>query len=338
MAAHNSRKPSGTKTTVWAALIGNLLVAVTKIAAALFSGSSAMLSEAVHSIVDTGNEALLLYGMRRSRRRPDAEHPFGFGRELYFWSFIVALLLFGLGCVASVFEGINHILHPHPVEHPVAIYTVLGLSLLFEGSTWLVALRGFRPLVSNEGYLAAIRESKDPPQFVVLLEDTAALIGIAIAFVGTWASFHWDEPRIDGIASLGIGVLLGLVSVLLARESKGLLIGERADMQLQEDVFTVARTTDGVVCANGLASAQLAPNQVVVALSLQFEAHLRTADIEQIVVKMEEEIRRSHPQVFVLYVKPQSPEAFAATQKRIRGQAFRGTEGNAAGLPDRRNT
>src|SRR3954467_6937888 len=329
---------SGTSTTVWAALIGNLLVALTKIAAALFSGSSAMLSEAVHSVVDTGNEGLLLYGMRRSRRRPDAEHPFGYGRELYFWSFIVALLLFGLGCVASVVQGINHIRHPHPIEHPGAIYTVLGLSVLFEGGTWLIALKGFRPSVGNEGYLAAISQSKDPPQFVVLLEDTAALIGIAIAFVGTWASIHWDEPRIDGIASLAIGVLLGLVSVLLARESKGLLIGERADMKLQQEVFEIARTTGGVVCPNGLASAQLAPDQVVVALSLQFEAHLTAPEIEQIVVEIEEKIRRTPPQVFVLYVKPQSPEAFAATQTRIRGQAFRGSDGRAAGLRDPRNT
>jgi cation diffusion facilitator family transporter len=338
LAARISPEASDTKTTVWAALIGNMLVAITKIVAALFSGSSAMLSEAVHSIVDTGNEALLLYGMRRSRRHPDALHPFGYGRELYFWSFIVALLLFGLGCLASVFEGIKHILHPRPVEHPAAVYTVLGLSLLFEGGTWLVALKGFRPLVGKQGYLAAITESKDPPQFVVLLEDSAAIIGIAIAFIGTWASIRWDEPRIDGIASLAIGVLLGIVSVLLAKESKGLLIGERADMKLQEDVFTIARTTDGVLCSNGLASAQLAPNQVVVALSLQFEAHLTTARIEQIVVEMEEKIRRNHPEVFVLYVKPQSPEAFAATQKRIRGQAFRGTDGSAAGVPEKRET
>jgi cation diffusion facilitator family transporter len=319
---------SGTSTTVWAALIGNLLVAVTKLAAALFSGSSAMLSEAFHSIVDTGNEALLLYGMRRSRRRPDAQHPFGYGRELYFWSFIVGLLLFGFGCVASVIQGINQIRDSHPVEHPAAIYTVLGLSVLFEGTTWLVALRGFRPSVGDDGYLAAITKSKDPPQFVVLIEDTAALIGIVIAFVGTWASIHWGEPRIDGIASLAIGALLGLVSVLLARESKGLLIGERADMKLQQDVFAIARATHGVVCPNGLASAQLAPDQVVVALSLQFEAHLTAPEIEQIVVEMEEKIRRNHPQVFVLYVKPQSPQAFAATQKRIRGQAFRGSNQN----------
>ena len=328
---------SATSTTVWAAVIGNALVAITKVAAALLSGSSAMLSEAVHSVVDTGNEGLLLYGMRRSRQRPDAEHPFGFGRELYFWSFIVALFLFGLGCVASVFEGIDHIRHPHPVEHPGVIYTVLALSVLFEGSTWVIALKGFKPSVGAAGYLDAIKQSKNPPQFVVLLEDTAALIGIAIVFVGTWASIHLDEPRIDGVASIAVGVLLGLVSVVLARESKGLLIGERADMKLQEEVFAVARTTAGVVAPNGLASAQIAPDQVVVALSVQFEAHLTTPEIEQVVIEMEEKIRLTQPQVFVLYVKPQSPEAFASTQKRIRGQAFRGPDRGAAGLPDQSN-
>jgi len=311
---------SASSTTVWAAVIGNLLVAVTKIAAAAFSGSSGMVSEAVHSLVDTGNEALLLYGMKRSRRRPDTEHPFGYGREVYFWSFVVALLLFGLGGVASVVEGIGHLQHPHPIEHPRVIYIVLSLSFVFEGSSWLIARRGFKPSVGDEGYLAAIRTSKDPPQFVVLLEDTAALVGIAIVFVGTWASIRWQEPRIDGIASLAIGVLLGAVSVLLARESKALLIGERADPQLQREVFAIAKATAGVVSPNGLVSVQLAPDQVVVALSVQFEDRLTTTEIEHIVVDMEEKIRTVHPQVWVLYVKPQSPEAFAAAQNRILGR------------------
>ena len=311
---------SGSSKTVWAAVIGNLLVAITKIGAAAFSGSSAMVSEAVHSVVDTGNEVLLLYGMRRSRRRPDAEHPFGYGRELYFWSFIVALLLFGLGCIASVVEGIDHIRHPQPIEHPGLIYIVLALSFLFEGSSWLIARNGFRPSVGDDGYLAAIRESKDPPQFVVLLEDTAALIGISIVFVGTWASIRWREPRIDGIASLAIGVLLGAVSLLLARESKALLIGEHADPKLQKEVFAIAKATGGVVVPNGLVSAQLGPDQVVVALSVQFEDRLTTHEIERIVVEMENKIRRTQPQVFVLYVKPQSAEAFAAAQERVRGK------------------
>jgi cation diffusion facilitator family transporter len=230
--------------------------------------------------------------MRRSRRCPDSEHPFGYGRELYFWSFIVALLLFGLGCIASVVEGLDHIRHPQPIEHPDLIYIVLVLSFLFEGSSWLIARKGFKPSVGDDGYFAAIRASKDPPQFVVLLEDTAALIGIAIVFVGTWASIRWQEPRIDGIASLAIGVLLGAVSLLLARESKALLIGEHADPKLQEDVFEIARATAGVVGPNGLVSAQLAPDQVVVALSVQFDDRLTTPEIERIVVEMEDKSRR----------------------------------------------
>jgi cation diffusion facilitator family transporter len=313
---------SAAKTTVWAAIIGNLMVAITKTAAALVSGSSAMLSEAFHSIVDTGNEALLLYGMRRSRRAPDAAHPYGYGRELYFWSFIVALLLFGLGCIASLLKGVEQIRHPQPVEHTGIIYLVLGLSAIFEGSSWLVARRGFRPSVGEKGYLAAILDSKDPPQFVVLLEDTAALLGIGIVAIGTWAASHWREPVIDGFASVAIGILLGMVSLLLARESKGLLIGERADLKLQDEVFAIARSTSGVVCPNGLVSAQLAPDQVVVALSVKFDDRLMTADIERIVTDMEANVRKARPQVFVLYVKPQSPAAFAAAQRRIRDRSW----------------
>ncbi len=308
---------SAGKITVWAALIGNLLVAITKIAAATLSGSSAMLSEAFHSVVDTGNEALLLYGMRQSQRVPDLEHPFGYGRELYFWSFIVALLLFGLGGIASILQGIDHIRHPHALEDARIVYLVLAVAFVFEGSSWLVALKGFRPFVGKEGYLAAIRRSKDPPQFVVLLEDTAALLGILIAAVGTWASIHWSDPRLDGVASVAIGVLLGGVSVLLAKESKGLLIGERADPKLQQEVFLIARSTEGVVCPNGVVTAQLAPERVIVALSIKFEDHLTTPEIEQIVVEMEKKIREAQPQVFVLYVKPQAPEVFEASVTRI---------------------
>ena len=312
---------SSTRTTVWAAVVGNLLVAVTKLVAALVSGSSAMLSEAFHSVVDTGNETLLLHGMRRSQRTPDSEHPFGYGRELYFWSFIVALLLFGLGGVASIYQGVDQIRHPEPINPAAVVYVVLGLSLLFEGSSWVIARRGFRPYVGEQGYLAAIERSKDPPQFVVLVEDSAALIGIGLAAIGTWASTHLNEPRIDGAASIAIGLLLAGVAVLLARESKGLLIGERADTELQQKVFAIASSTAGVVCPNGMVSAQLAPDQVVVALSVKFDDTLTTAQIERAVADMETRVRQAEPQVFVVYVKPQSPEAFRAAERRIFGNS-----------------
>jgi len=307
----------GTSTTVWAAAFGNVMVAVTKGGAAFFTGSSAMLAEAIHSAVDTANEVVLLYGMRRARRTPDAAHPFGYGRELYFWSFIVALLLFGLGGVAAVIEGINRIREPHPIDRPEVVYIVLALSALFEGSSWLIARKGFLPSVGKGGYLAAIRASKDPPQFIVLLEDTAALVGIAIAFAGTWASVHWNDPRIDGVASIAIGLLLGAVAAVILRKSKELLIGERADLNLQQQVFAIARQTAGVVAPNGMLSTQLSPDQALVALSVQFEDKLTTPEIERIVVNMEQRIREAHPEVFVLFVKPQTPEAFAAARTRI---------------------
>ena len=195
------------KRTVYAALIGNVAVAATKLGAAIVTGSSAMLSEAVHSVVDSGNEVLLLYGMRRSRQRPDPVHPLGYGRELYFWSFIVALLLFALGAGVSIVQGIAHIRHPEPAQDVTVADVVLALSLLFEGGSGVVAARGFARAKGDLGWWRAIRVSKNPPQFMVLLEDTAAIIGIGIALVGTWAAQHFADPRIDGAASIAIGYM-----------------------------------------------------------------------------------------------------------------------------------
>lgn len=302
---------ASTTKTVWAAVVGNLLVAVTKLGAAITTGSSAMLSEAFHSFVDTGNEALLLYGLHRSTREPDAVHPFGYGREVYFWSFVVGLMLFGIGCIASIVEGAHHILTPEKVANATVIYVVLALSAVFEGASWLTAFKGFRPSVGSRGYVGAILASKNPPQFVVLLEDSAAIIGIFIAAVGTGASEYWNEPRLDGVASIAIGILLGAVAILIARESKALLIGERADPRLQEQIFQIARSIKGVVCPNGMVSLHLAPEQVVIALSVEFEDSLKVPQIERAVSEMETQIRNSHPSVFLLFVKPQTSKAFS---------------------------
>lgn len=307
------------KTTVYAALIGNILVALTKAGAAFVTGSSAMVSEAVHSVVDSGNELLLLHGMRRSRQRPDAEHPLGYGRELYFWSFIVALLLFAVGSGVSLVQGIAHVRDPEPLENALVSYIVLGLSLLFEGGSWFVALRGFRRAKGDESYWSAIRHSKNPPQFMVLLEDSAAIVGILFALAGTWASVRFDDPRLDGCASIAIGLLLAAVSVVLARESKGLLIGEQADPSLNEAVCAIAGETDGVVRANGLITVQLAPDEVVAAVSLEFEDRLTAPEIERIVAAMELRLRKQHPEVSLLFVKPQTAELYARNRDRRLG-------------------
>jgi cation diffusion facilitator family transporter len=313
---------SSSNTTVWVALFGNLLVAITKFTAALLSGSSGMLAEGFHGVVDTGNQGLMLYGLKRSQLPPDDEHPIGYGRELYFWSFIVALLLFGVGCVASIIEGIYRIRDPEPIESPAMVYTVLGLSLLFEGVSWVVALKAFWSSMGDESFLTAIQNSKDPPRFVVLLEDTAAIIGVAIVFVGTWASVHWGTPEIDGLASIAVGLLLGTVSVLLAREIKALLIGERADAKMQQEIIEVARSTPGVVRPNGLIAIQLAPDQVVCGLSLQFDDRLTTPQIQEAIVQIEDRIRRTQPHLFMLSIKPQSPDTYAAAVRRIREHAM----------------
>jgi cation diffusion facilitator family transporter len=309
---------SSSKRTVYAALVGNSLVAVTKVGAALWTGSSAMMSEAVHSVVDTSNELLLLHGFRRASRPPDESHPLGYGRELYFWSFIVSLLIFALGSGISLYQGILHVLRPEPIEDPYVSFIVLVLSFLFEGASWLVALRRFGPSGERLGYYEAFVRSKDPPLFVVLLEDTAALIGIAIAAAATAAAVLLGQPIWDGIGSILIGVLLAIVSIALARESKSLLIGEPADSELARSILDIARRTPGVLRANGLMTVQLSPAEVVGALSVEFEDDRRADDIEQAVVAIETEVRRTHASVVTLFVKPQAHARYrAAREMRI---------------------
>ncbi|HYR67067.1 MAG TPA: cation diffusion facilitator family transporter [Reyranella sp.] len=301
------------KSVVHVALAGNLLVAITKFVAAGFSGSSSMLSEGVHSLVDCANEVLLLYGYRRSTRRPDRRHPFGYGRELYFWSFVVALLLFALGAGVSVYEGVSHILNPRPLTNVEINYLVLLASALFEGGSWWMALRKFRQQKGSLGYWQAVRESKDPPSFMVLLEDTAALLGIAVAAGGIFAADRLGRPALDGLASILIGVILAVTAAILARETKALLIGERASQRINDSIVALARDQAGVEGANGALTVHLAPDQIVAALSLEFEDDLRTPDIERSVLSLEQRIRERHPEIVALFVKPQTRRTFEQT-------------------------
>ena len=299
MARHDSGR------VVVAALVGNVLVAATKTAAALITGSSAMLSEAVHTIADTGNELLLLYGLRRAARPPDADHPFGHGRELYFWSFVVALLVFALGAGVSIYEGISHIQHPVPITNPVVNYVVLALALVFEGGSWTVALSAFRAAKGELGYLEAVRKSKDPTTFIVLAEDTGAILGILIAFAGTAAAQALQNPVLDGVASIAIGLLLGATALVLARETKGLLIGEPARSELVSSICRIATEQAGVKRSNGLFTVHLGPRQVLAALSVEFDDALTAAELETAVADLERRVRERHPEVVSLLVKPQ---------------------------------
>jgi cation diffusion facilitator family transporter len=298
------------KRVVYAALLGNVLVALTKFAAAGITGSSAMVSEAIHSLVDTGNEILLLYGLRRAARPPDALHPLGHGRELYFWSFIVTLLIFGLGAGVSVYEGISHVVAPVPISDAVVNYVVLGLAFVFEGVSWAVAIQEFRAAKGKRGYFEAVRQSKDPTMFMVLFEDTAALIGVIIAVVGIAASEMFDRPVLDGAASIGIGVLLGVVAMFLAREAKGLLIGESAASEVVSSICAIARTNPGVERSNGLFTVHLGPDQIVAAISVDFIDSLSAAEVEAMVAAIEARVREVHPEIVLLLIKPQSAAAF----------------------------
>jgi cation diffusion facilitator family transporter len=299
-------KTAQSKKVVYVALAGNVLVTVTKVAAAALTGSSAMLSEAVHSLVDTGNEILLLHGLRRASAPADSTHPFGHGRELYFWSFMVALFVFALGAGVTFYEGVDHVLHPHPFTSPSAAYTVLALSFVFEGTSWWTALKAFRAAKGSLGYFRAMHLSKDPSTFTVLLEDSAALLGLVIAFVGMASSQAFHKPELDGVASIGIALVLVFTAALLARETKGLLIGEPAHPHVRESILRIAGEDPAIANANGVLTVQMGPSQVVAALSAEFEDHLTTPEIEACIGRVETRIRSAHPEVVALFVKPQT--------------------------------
>jgi len=307
---------NSSRTAVIAALIGNLLIAVTKGVAAALSGSSAMLSETVHSIVDTGNEALLLYGQHRAEKPPDRLHPWGYGRELYFWSFVVALLIFAIGSCVTIYEGVQHILTPEPIAKPAINFAVYAFSALFEGVGWWFGWSAFKRDRGKRSILAAVEASKDPPSFMVLFEDSAALIGLAIAAIATGLSVQFGAPWIDGAASILIGLVLAGAAILLARESKDLLIGERADPEITRSIRDAAERQPGVVGVEGILTSQLAPDQIIANVGLEFEDHLRTPDIERLIGELETKLRNKHPDLLRIFVRPH-PHQFQGDPKLL---------------------
>lgn len=312
------RKPSGRHLVVYGALVGNLLVSVAKFVAAAFTGSSAMLSEGVHSLIDTSNEGLMLYGLHRAEKPATDEHPVGHGREIYFWSFVVALLLMATGAGVALYEGISHILHPEPSENARAAYIVLALSALFEGTSWIIALREFRRTKGDMGYFEAVRASKDASTFTVLFEDSAALLGLGVAALGIFSAQYFELPQLDGVASLGIGAILGTAAILLARETKALLIGESASPEKQEALLRLAGRDPERMRPWRLITLHEAPNQIVVALWVHFAKELRSAEIEQMLDGLERDMRAEHPDVRELFVRP-APLPDAATAHTLPG-------------------
>ncbi|KXF79010.1 cation transporter [Paramesorhizobium deserti] len=297
---------SGSRKVIYAALIGDLLVTLTKFGAAVFTGSSAMLSEGVHSLVDTGNGVLLLFGLHRAGRPADSGHPFGYGRELYFWSFIVALLVFALGAGVSFYEGVRHILNPEPMSNPLVNYVVLGLSFLFEAWAWLVAFEEFRRTKGSYSYLTTFRRSKDSMVFTVLFVNSADLLGLIFAFLGIVTAHMFDMPVLDGVASICIALVLATTAISLALESKGLLIGEAAVPEVQAEILAVAQADRDVRKVNDVLTVHLGPEEILTALSVEFRDRLTASGIEKCVDRIETRLRSRRPDVTLLFVKPQT--------------------------------
>ena len=306
---------SGSKKVVIAALLGNGLIAATKFAASIYTGSSAMMSEGVHSVVDTFNQALLLYGIHRSNRPADKAHPFGYAREIYFWAFIVAILIFAVGAGVSIFEGVHKLFEPTPVTNAYINYIVLGTAFMFEACAWWMALCEFKRVKGKMGYMEATRKSKDPALFTVLFEDTAAMVGIVVAFVGIYLGQIIGLAWMDGAASIIIGIILAIVAALLAYECKGLLVGESASDEVIESIAKLIKNHSSGTTVNELLTMQLGPRDVLVTISLDFADGLSAVDVERYVSDLEAKIKSAHVEVKRVFIEAQS---FAAHFKQVQ--------------------
>ena len=299
---------AASKTPIYSALAANLAIAITKFIAAGITGSSAMISEGIHSLVDTLNEILLLLGIRRSQQPADEKRPFGYGKELYFWAFIVSILIFGVGGGVSFYEGITHLQHPEPVTDPFWNYIVLGIAFCFDGFSFITARREFNRQRGRQPFWQAIRRSKDPSTFVVLFEDAADLLGLVVAFLGIFLGHQFNNPYFDGAASILIGLILTAVSGVLARESRSLLMGESADPTLLRRVLAVVEQDEAVISVLQSPSMYLAPEELFLLLKIDFRNDLTTVAVEQAIDRIRDAVRHEFPTVNRIFIEPGQPE------------------------------
>jgi len=299
---------SSSKKVIYAAFAGNFLIALTKFVAAFFTGSSSMISEGIHSVVDTTNQLLLLYGLKKAQKPADNNFPFGYGMELYFWSFVVAMLIFAIGSGVSIYEGIRHILHPKEMANISLNYFILGLAMLFEGFSWMVALKEFNLSKGKKNVLKAVHDSKDPAVFVVLFEDSAALLGLVIAFVGVLLTDITGNNIYDGIASVVIGVLLGVTASWLAFETKGLLIGESADREVVERIKEIVNDFDVVERVNKVLTMHFGPENVLLNLSVDFVDERTVGELEKAIEDIDKAIKSFLPEIDRIYIEAEQQE------------------------------
>jgi len=306
----------GSKGVIYAALIGNALIAVTKFGAAAYTGSSAMFSEGVHSLVDTGNQFLLLYGIKRASRPADDKHPFGYGPEIYFWSFVVAILIFALGSGISLYEGVHKVQHPTEITNVSVNYIVLGIAMVIEGFACSVAFKEFNKGRGRKGILEAVTISKDPSVFTVLFEDAAAMLGLVAAFVGILLGQLLGIPELDGVASIVIAAILASAAIFLAYETKGLLIGEAADPDLVESIHRLMRSDPSVIRVNELLTVHQGPEEVLVNVSLDFADGVSSEEVERAISRLESQIKSQHAMVKRVFLEVQSWQGHEAAKNR----------------------
>ena len=299
---------AGSKTVIIAALTGNAMIAATKFIAAAITGSAAMLAEGIHSVVDTGNQVLLLVGLKRASRPPDEEHPFGYGKEIYFWSFVVAILLFSLGAGISIYEGVYHLLHPQPIRHIYANYAVLGLAMVFEGGAWWFGFREFNRRRGDFGILEAVRHGKDPNLFVVLFEDSAAILGLLAAGAGLFLGQLTGILLFDGAASIVIGIILGLTAIWLAAETKGLLIGEPAHPNVVEGVRNIVSASPVARQINEIATLHMGPEFVLVTISVRFDPNATAERVQNEVALLNRRIKGQFPEIKRVFIEGETAD------------------------------
>ena len=294
---------AGNKTVIYAALIGNGLISITKFVAAGITGSAAMMAEGIHSLVDTGNQGLLLFGLRKAKKPADKLHPLGHGKEVYFWSFVVAILIFALGAGISLYEGWHRTMHPEPVENPIVNFVVLGLAICFESVAWWLAWKEFRKFQGRRSLNAAVKAAKDPTTFIVLFEDTAAMLGLVVAGVGLGISAAFDLPIFDGIATLCIGAILTMTAIWMAIRVKSLLIGEAADEEVIDDVRRRAAELTAVLAVNDVITLHLGPNFILVNVSVDFRDDVPAGEVENAIERLTREIREAHVDVQRVFIE-----------------------------------
>ncbi len=294
------------KKVIIAALIGNFLVSITKFAASYVTRSSAMFSEGIHSLVDTGNQVLLLYGLKRAKLPASEQFPFGHGKEIYFWSFVVAILIFAVGAGVSIYEGIIHIINPVEVKNSMINYIVLSIAIVFEGAAWYFAYTEFKKDNHKHGIIKSVQDGKDPSMFVVLFEDTAALLGLMVAMLGIYLSELTGILMFDGIASVVIGLILALTATWLAIETKGLLIGECADPEIVSGIKALAVEYDEVEHVNELLTMHMGPDFILVNISIDFDDHLKAGQIEHVISEIDQRIKKTWPNVKRIFVEAEA--------------------------------